>query len=143
MKKSTNISGFINELTLKKFHISNITVSREENFNPPAKIKIENGKDFEETENGDIAMHVHYTLNAIEKEKEEPGFTISVTYTLIYHSKVKITKTIFKKFSKSLDVETWPYFRNLVNELTMRMGFPPLVLDILKITPREAKKKDV
>ncbi len=139
MKKSTDISDFIKGLTLKKFYISSIAASREENFNPPAKIKIENEKDFEETENGNIAMHVHYLLSAVEKTKKEPGFTISVTYILVYRSEAKITKTIFKKFSKSLDVETWPYFRNLVNELTMRMGLPPLVLDILKIIPKESK----
>jgi len=140
-EKPTAYNDFVKGIELRNLYISNLAASREKGFRPPASIKIENKKEFEQLEDGNIEMYVEYTLTAVEKGKKNPGFTISVEYTLLFHSKVEITEAHFKKFSRSLDVETWPYFRNLVNELTMRMGLPPLVLNVLKVMPKAAKKK--
>ena len=140
-EKPTADNDFIKGIELKNIYISNLAANREKDFRPPASIKIENEKEFKQLENGNIEMYVEYTLTAVKKGKKKPGFTISVEYTLLFQSKVEITEVHFKRFSRSLDVETWPYFRNLVNELTMRMGLPPLVLNVLKVMPKATKKK--
>jgi len=140
-EKSTAITynDFLKGIELKDIYISNLMASREKEFGTPANIRIESSKDFEKLEKGDVRMQVEYTLTAIKKGKKKPGFKISVVYTLLFQSKIEITEAYFKKFSHSLDIETWPYFRNLVNELTMRMGLPPLVLRVLKVMPKAKK----
>lgn len=138
-EKPIKYNDFVKGIELKDIYISNLTASREKEFNTPASVRIESSKDFEKLEKGNVEMQVEYTLTAIKEGEKKPGFTISVVYTLLFHSKVGITKIYFKKFSHSLDIETWPYFRNLVNELTMRMGLPPLVLRVLKAIPKDKK----
>jgi len=140
-EKSTIYNDFVKGIELKDIYISSLKASREKEFGTPANIHIESKKDFEKLEKGNIEMRVEYTLTAIKKGKKKPGFKISVVYTLLFQSKIEITEAYFKKFSHSLTVETWPYFRNLVNELTMKMGLPPLVLRILKVMPKVKRAK--
>jgi preprotein translocase subunit SecB len=140
MKEKVTYNNFIKGIELKDIYISNLTASREKEFDTPADIRIENKKDFKKLEKGNVEMQVEYTLTAIKKGKKKPGFKISVVYTLLFQSKIDITEAYFKKFSRRLTVETWPYFRNLVNELTMKMGLPPLVLRILKVMPKVKKQ---
>jgi len=127
-EKSTNYNDFVKEIELKDIYISNLTASREKEFYTPADVHIEDREDFEKLEKGNIEMRVEYTLTAIKKGEKKPGFKISVVYTLLFQPKIEITEAYFKKFSHSLTVETWPYFRNLVNELTMKMGLQKLNL---------------
>jgi preprotein translocase subunit SecB len=139
MKEKVTYNDFIKGIELKGIYISNLTASREKEFDTPANIHIGSKKDFEKLEKGSVEMRVEYTLTAIKDGKKKPGFEISVVYTLLFQSKIEITEAYFKKFSHSLTVETWPYFRNLVNELTMKMGLPPLVLRVLKVMPKVKK----
>jgi len=143
VEKKVTYNNFVKGIELKDIYISNLTTSRGKKFDTPANIHIESKKDFEKLEKGNVEMRVEYTLTAIKKGKKKPGFKISVVYTLLFQSKIEITEAYFKEFSHSLTVETWPYFRNLVNELTMKMGLPPLVLRVLKVMPKVKKvKKD-
>jgi len=145
-KKIVTYSEFIKELHLKHFYQLNITASRNEVFSLPAKIHIKNEAEFKNEEKNILKVYTTYKLTATEKGKKEPGMNISVAYLIIYSSKIKMSEEYFEKFSKSsLIVESWPYFRNLVHELTMRMGLPSLVLDVfhyLTKSNKKAKKDD-
>lgn len=144
-KKIVTYSEFIKELHLKHLYQLNVAVSRNEVFSLPAKIHIKNEAKFKNEENNILKVYTTYKLTATEKGKKEPGMNISVTYLVIYSSKIEMNEEYFKKFSKSsLIVESWPYFRNLVHEFTMRMGLPSLVLDVFRYLTKSSKraKKD-
>ncbi|MGC8691335.1 MAG: hypothetical protein ACP5SP_07880 [Caldisericum sp.] len=132
-KMSNTYSEFIYNLHLKDLNVLAFSSNRKEDFLPPAKIQITKEAKFENANENKIKTYITYSLSATQKDKKEPGLTISITYVLTYESKVAMTDEHFQKFAKSsLLIETWPYFRNFVNEATMLMGLPPLVLEVLK-----------
>ena len=137
-ERSRNYDELIQNLQLETLFILDSHVKREEYFNLPADIKIEKEHRFE-NDKDKIKAYIQYSLKATEKGKEEPGFSIFIKYLVVYKSKVKMTNDFFSKFAKtSLIIETWPYFRHYVNETTMNMGLPPLLLNVL---PFLRKKK--
>ena len=124
---------FIEGLTLQDITLVYSESKAEEGFSLPADITTEFSEDYKKLEKGGFIVIYEYKLKAIVKDKKKPGFHIHATYNLAYQSKVPINKEIFEIFSKiSLPLHTWPYFRQFVQEMTLRMGLPPLILDILK-----------
>ena len=66
---------------------------------------------------------------------ENPAWTISVSLLLTYavEPDAKIEPAAFDAYAGTGAVFTaWPYAREVVQSLTNRMGFPPLVLPLLK-----------
>jgi len=105
----------------------------EKNFNLPAKIKTTESKNFKNLEGGFFTVTHKYELQGTEEGKKKAGFHIKTIYELNYQSKHKMTKKIFEVFSEiSLPLHTWPYFRQFVQEMTLRMALPPLTLNLLK-----------
>ena len=139
MEEKNNIyTEFIKNLHLKRFYTLKLSSKREEDFHLPAKISIQRIAKFKNTDKDAIKVYNTYTLNAVQEGKKEPGLLVSVTYYLIFNSKIEMTEEFFERFSaSSLVIETWPYFRNLVHETTMQMGLPSLVLDVF--VPKEIK----
>ncbi|MCK4226107.1 protein-export chaperone SecB [candidate division WOR-3 bacterium] len=124
---------FIKGLSLRKIKIVYSEAKVDESFSPPAKVEIEEKKGYKLSEEGEFIVTHAYKLKGIKKDKKKVGFQISVTYKLTYKSKTHITDEIFDLFSKtSLPLQTWPYFRQFVHEMSGRMGLPALTLDLLK-----------
>ena len=76
---------------------------------------------------------VTYKLEGIKRSdsEEEKVFTISASFLLSYLKKkeVEITKEFVNIFKEnSIELVSWPYFREFVQNMISRMGFPPLTL---------------
>jgi preprotein translocase subunit SecB len=139
-EKNNTYTKFIKNLHLKHFYTLELSSKREEDFHLPAKVNIQRVAEFKNTDKDTIKVYNTYTLSAVQEGKKEPGLLLSVTYCLIFDSKIEMTEEFFERFSASiLVIETWPYFRNLVHETTMQMGLPPLVLDVV---PKEIKSRE-
>lgn len=87
------------------------------------------------------------TFSAIDKYKfkgsikQKSIFEISVQILAVFASKIKPDKPFLKIFEQNtLKVITYPYVRQLVQDLTLRMGIPPLVLPIWKAPPKAKKE---
>jgi len=140
-ERSNNYDELINNLELENLFFLEASAKREEDFSPPANIKITRKQEYK-NEGNKIKVYVNYLLKAIKKGSKEPGFSLSVKYLVIYKSKIQMANDSFEKFSKtSLLVEIWPYFREYVHETTMRLGLPPLILNLLKRKQSSRKKK--
>ena len=100
---------------------------------PPANLKIKDDSKYENLENKQIKITLHYHLEAVKPNSDKPGLLIDLTYVLLYSSEMTMTDDIFKIYKQSsLRVQTWPYFRQFVHQITLDMHLPPLVLDTIK-----------
>ncbi len=125
--------NFINGLTLKEIKIVSCSAEVKENFSTPANLKLTEHTKYVK-KSGRFIAYIEYKLEGIKKGEKKKGFEVKVEYKVSYDTEIPITNEIFKIFSQtSLRLHTWPYFREIVNEMTIRMGLPPLVLDVLKV----------
>lgn len=74
-----------------------------------------------------------YKLDGVKRSngEDEKVFTIAASFQLSYMKtkEVEVTKdfvTVFK--DNSIELVSWPYFREYVQNMIARMGFPPLTL---------------
>jgi len=125
---------FITKLSLKEIKMLSAAAKVEKDFSPPASVKIKDNKKYEVLGEGSFRVLQEYTLQATESGEKRIRFEVKALYSLIYSSEVPITDEIFKIFSYSnLTLHTWPYFRQFVHEMTLRMNLPPLLLDVIRV----------
>jgi preprotein translocase subunit SecB len=125
--------NFIKNLNLKELKLISVNTSLDDSFAPPANLKINDDSKYENFGDKQIKITIHYHLEAVKKESEKPGLVVDITYALIYSSEIPMTDDIFKIYKQSsLRVQTWPYFRQFVHQITLDMHLPPLVLDTIK-----------
>lgn len=127
---------FIDDLHLLRIELLKADFNRDEVFEFPAQVAIKSDASFKplDEKQGLYTVLDHHQLTAICRNKANTGLKIDVTFKFTYQSKIPLTNEIFKIFSKqSLVVHSWPYFRQLVQDLAARAGLPPLVLDVVKI----------
>ncbi|MFH1825042.1 MAG: hypothetical protein ABH873_07460 [Candidatus Firestonebacteria bacterium] len=128
-KEITKYKKFIETLTIQSLRILSLDVSVEENFHPPAVIIKEEKKRFEKIDNKTFKVYHEYNINGKKQKDEKIKLKIRVVYLITYHSEVSISEKFFSLLgNSSLYLHTWPYLRELVQEITTRMGLPPLIL---------------
>jgi len=92
-----------------------------------ADVKWETVASYEKEAEGFNVKH-QYNLIIVDKETKKRKAKISVTFHVVYSSKLHISDEIFKIFEKrNLPLNTWSYFREFVHNMTMRVGWPPFV----------------
>lgn len=65
-----------------------------------------------------------YSLRILDEETNEAKARISVTFYVTYSSKIPMSDDLFEEFkTRNLPLNTWPYFREFVHSITMRMGW--------------------
>lgn len=87
---------------------------------------------FEPRPDGTVIVKHRYSQKT--KAGKKVMFSLEATFRLVFHSKEEFTYDFFTIFSAvSLGMYTWPYFRELLNNLSSRTGMPPLTLPMLKM----------
>lgn len=86
-----------------------------------------------EQNSNDVSFLASYKLEGIKHSdsEKEKVFTISASFILSYLKikEVDITKEFVDIFKEnSIELVSWPYFREFVQSMISRMGFPPLTL---------------
>ena len=104
-----------------------------EELSPEAEYAIKNTASYEiSKENVAIVSH-SYRLGVINKESRKKALHIECTYHVDYSSETDFTEEFFELFREvNLPLNTWPFFREYVFNITSRMNIPPLSLPLLK-----------
>ena len=69
-----------------------------------------------------------YNVTIYDKKTKEAKAKISVTFRVVYSSKIPISDDLFEIFKeRNLPLNTWPYFREFVHTAIMRMGWPSFI----------------
>ncbi|AEA34030.1 hypothetical protein [Hippea maritima] len=84
-----------------------------------------------------VRVFQDYTLKIANKENEEDVFVkIDITFLLDFQVGGPIDDEIFNIFSEStVLIDSWPYFRELVQNSLLRMGLAPVIIPPIQFTP--------
>lgn len=97
------------------------------------KTTIDDKREYEIKENGDVCFLHTFTLINTAKTKKDFCVKISCSYSVTFRSKTPLTSDFWDIFSAiNLPINTWPFFREFVQNTTQRMSLPPLTLPLLK-----------
>jgi len=103
---------------------------REPQIPQRAVIGIRDQAEFSNAEGG-FSIFVRYILTA--KVRNKIFLKIEAAYELFFSSEEEISDEFFDIYREiSLPFNIWPFFRELVNSLTARMGIPPITLPLFK-----------
>jgi len=74
------------------------------------------------------------TIKDIDKKNRKKVAGLSVTFCVIYSSKILMSEDLFTIFAESnLPINTWPYFREFTHSSFSRMGWVKIVAPAYKI----------
>ena len=103
---------------------------------PPGEdlpLLFERSAEYKSTEKGFTVRHTY----KLDIKRGEPGkryAQIECSFIVEYRSGKPMTDELFEIFEKvNLPLNTWPYFREFVQNSTVRMGLPPLVLPVFQV----------
>lgn len=98
-------------------------------------ISINSKEDFKIKEaDEEVLIFQKYTLDARQKNSKSRFIQIEVTFLVRLTSKEKFSEDFFNIYKEiNLKLNTWPYFREFINNITMRMNVPPLTLPLFKV----------
>lgn len=134
---------FIQNIELIDIRLVSANIENKGYSEPPKKCRIDlDTKAWYENLNKIIeAFHqFELTINSPFKDKTIYGKT-SVTFCVTYKSMIPMTDEIFKIFEhNNLTINTWPYFREFVHNMHMRMNWGGLVAPLYKIGLDRKKK---
>lgn len=115
---------FLQDCTIKKFDVK----PKAGSIDLSIKTKFEFGQD-----SNKLYISAKYKLEGILVSGEIKEKLISIapcfTVTYIKNKEIEIEDDFIEVFKKtSIELVTWPYFREFIQSTTSRMGLPPLTL---------------
>jgi hypothetical protein len=104
-----------------------------EKISPETKVDIRETAVIRKQEKDNLEILHKYIFEAKSQSKKEIFLTIKCEYILEYEAAKEITNEFFDIFKRtSLPLNSWPFFREFVNNITSRMYIPPFTLPLLK-----------
>ncbi len=80
-----------------------------------------------------LDISTFYTLKAFGKKKSESTIVIQATYISCYTTSISITDDFFDIYKDlNIPLNIWPYFREFIQNMIVRMNCPPLTLPFFK-----------
>jgi len=96
------------------------------------QLKLDYNASYTNTDDGFVA-EATYTLRLLGPRRKIFGRT-TIVFRLYYTTPQAMTDEIFEIFgSRFLKVQTWPYLREIFQNLSWRSNWPPASLPILKV----------
>jgi len=131
-------NALIKTLQLEAICLHTGKVSFASKFPPPPgevlPLDLERSAEYKSTEKGFTVKHT-YKLDIKRGESGKRYARIECSFIVEYRSEKPMTDELFKIFEKvNLPLNTWPYFREFVQNSTVRMGLPPLVLPVFQVS---------
>jgi len=127
---------------LKGLDLISISLKESKTFintdiNPPLElsIQIKDEASYKIKDDGFVFIFQKYKIDARKPESKTRFIQIEIVFLVKVHSEDKFTDDFFDVYKNvSLHLNTWPYLREFVNQMTSRMNIPPLTLPFYKIT---------
>ncbi len=97
-------------------------------------ISIKDEAEMKTKEDDSVDILQTYYLEILSREKKaNPIGRIECTFCLNYSPAACFSSVFFEEFKKAnLHINTWPFFREFVFNITARMNIPPITLPLLK-----------
>ena len=120
---------FVSQIQITKLHIvsAQFTMLDYSYFPSSAEVKWRKSASYEQTEEQFNVSH-RYNVTILDNETKEVKGKISVTFYVVYSSKIPINDDFFEVFKvRNLPLNTWPYFREFIHNAIVRMGWPSFI----------------
>lgn len=96
-------------------------------------INIKDEASFETKDNNEVFVFHKYVVDARKPNSKSRFIQIDVTFLIRLSSKEIFTEDFFDIYKNiSLHLNTWPYLREFINQMTSRMNVPPLTIPLFK-----------
>ncbi|WP_119313922.1 hypothetical protein [Calidithermus terrae] len=137
---------FIEGLELFEVRLVRLNVEARSFAIKPADTRLEVADEASYTlvDGGFEVFHRYSLLATDAQQSSEPVGRIEAEFGLRFTSAQPINQPYFEIFRDvNLPVNTWPYWRELVQAMTARMGWPPITMPLLKRGTRPVRKPAV
>ncbi len=101
------------------------------------KVYLDKNAYYQILEDNFVRVFQEYSMKIADKDNPDDVFvSIEVTYLLDFQTGGPIDDEVFEIFAQStVLVDSWPYFRELVQNTLLRMGLAPVVIPPIQFTP--------
>lgn len=138
----------LQELNIKELTMnSHVNVENVEGIN--ARVGV--GVEIEDFNESNLEAVVIFDIEALDKDNEnqkvfEIGFVYLMKYSideldLTKYQEDEKEKTLEIFVRENIPINIWPFARELVAEMTRRMGFPPFMMGMYRFFPNASNKK--
>lgn len=136
----------------KRVNLIDVRLEKSECFQKPNRAKsiididIECEVGFHANPESNVLVVVpQFIINGyLDEKKDEADFNINATFVLIYRidSWDGLESSNFDAFANSNGVyNAWPYWREYVQNITSRMGLPPLTIPVFRLSNPSPERK--
>lgn len=96
-------------------------------FPSEAIVKWRERAEYQNKEHAIDVIH-HYYVTISDDETKKSKAKVSVVFNVTYSSGIPMNDEFFTIFkTHNLKLNTWPYFREFVHNIALRMGWPPFI----------------
>lgn len=138
-------AGFVAGIDLERIYVVGINAKLNESVSvdksKPTNVRLDQKAQFRIIEEGRYEIIQNWQLIAAAGDKRRPLLKLAFDFAVIIRSKEKLEPDIFDIYAtNNLMLNTWPYVRELINNITARMDLPPMTLPFFKSLGKETKK---
>ena len=138
-------ADFVAGIDLQKIYVRGINAQLNESVSvdksQPMNVRLDQKAQFRIIEEGLYEIIQNWQLIAAAGDKRRPLLKLAFDFAVIIRSKKKLEQDIFEIYAtNNLMLNTWPYVRELIHNITARMDLPPMTLPFFKSRGKEAKK---
>ena len=122
----TELVGLYLESSKVDFHRKNYSLKK------PMEVSIREKATYDQKDDRVFVTHKYFLTVKPSEMKKVFSLKISAAFVLIYQADPSFSDDFFDVFkSLSLPINSWPYFREFVQNMTSRMNIPPVTLPLL------------
>ena len=135
------VNQFNKNLALMNLRVKKLNAEfDDEKLNVPPdtqKVYIDKNSYYQILQDNLVRVFQNYTLKIANKDNEDDAFVnIDVTFLLDFQTGGQIDDEVFEIFSQStVLIDSWPYFREIVQNTLLRMGLAPIIIPPIQFTP--------
>jgi len=140
------VNQFNKNLALMNLRVKKINAEFDDeklNVSPETqKVYIDKNAYYQILQDNLVRVFQEYMLKIADKNNENDVFVnIEVTFLLDFQTGGPIDDEVFEIFSQStVLIDSWPYFREIVQNTLLRMGLAPIIIPPIQFTPPPPKK---
>ncbi len=131
---SQDYREFLKHVELKSINLDSCNVkTKRENIGPSMMLDIRHDARFSIEEEKSGLILSTYKLTATKKAKKDYALKVDCVYRVLLMSEEPLTEDFLQIFlDVNVQMNTWPFYRELVQNMVYRVGFPQLTLPLLK-----------
>ncbi len=134
--------NFINGIQIEDVRLVELKVEAKEATINPAEtaLRVNDSSRFDNLSDGFEIFHTYHLIFESVSKEDNQG-EIKATFGIRFTSETKLTESYFKIFSQiNLKMNTWPYWREIVQNMISKMGWPGFTMPLLKTLEKSESK---